>query len=288
MSPSVVAPAEIIDPSPMQALQTKQLYASGNPSLAYVDEEAENPPSFSGPYEERAYLKHRLALAFRVFARHGLAEGVAGHITLRDPVDPTSFWVNPFGTHFSMIRDKDLIRVDHGAAFAIHAEIYKARPDVLCAAHSHSLYGRAMCATGRMLDMLTQDFYVFYKDHVLHENFVGLVLDSNEGKAICAALGNRKSALPGNHGILTVGPTVEATVAWFVLLENCCQIQLMVDVAAAGRGVPSVTTREGEAQATWEAVGTNGNGYFQGFPLFQVAEQESGEHTLLGRGVVAA
>ena len=42
-----------------------------------------------------------------------MAEGVAGHITVRDPVDPTSFWVNPFGTHFSLIRDGDLIRVDH-------------------------------------------------------------------------------------------------------------------------------------------------------------------------------
>lgn len=113
MSPSAIPPAEIIDPSPVQALKTKKQYASGDPSLAYVDEEAENPPTFTDPYEERAYLKHRLALAFRVFARNGLAEGVAGHITLRDPVDPTSFWVNPFGTHFSTIRDEDLVRVDH-------------------------------------------------------------------------------------------------------------------------------------------------------------------------------
>lgn len=113
MSPSTIPPAEIIDSSPVEALRTKKQYASGDPCLAYVDEEAENPPSFSDPYEERAYLKHRLALAFRVFAKHGLAEGVAGHITLRDPVDPTSFWVNPFGIHFSLIQDKDLIRVDH-------------------------------------------------------------------------------------------------------------------------------------------------------------------------------
>lgn len=113
MSPSAILEDQVIDPSPVQALQKKKQYTSGDPSLAFVDEEAENPPTFTDVYEERAYLKHRLVLAFRVFAQHGLSEGVAGHITLRDPVDPTSFWVNPFGTHFSLIRDQDLIRVDH-------------------------------------------------------------------------------------------------------------------------------------------------------------------------------
>jgi ribulose-5-phosphate 4-epimerase/fuculose-1-phosphate aldolase len=57
----------------------------------------------------------------------------------------------------------------NAAAFAIHSEIHAARPEVACAAHSHSVYGRAFCSTGRTLDMLTQDFCVFYKDHVLYE-----------------------------------------------------------------------------------------------------------------------
>lgn len=88
-------------------------HASGDPDLAFVHDETTAPPSFRDKYAERAYLKHRLAIAFRIFAQFGFAEGVAGHITLRDPVDPTSFWVNPFGMHFSLIKDEDLIRVDH-------------------------------------------------------------------------------------------------------------------------------------------------------------------------------
>lgn len=41
------------------------------------------PPKFDDPYKEREYLKGRLALAFRIFAKLGFDEGVAGHITLR-------------------------------------------------------------------------------------------------------------------------------------------------------------------------------------------------------------
>ena len=40
---------------------------------------------FSGPEEERLHAKQRLAAAFRIFGRFGFDEGVAGHITARDP-----------------------------------------------------------------------------------------------------------------------------------------------------------------------------------------------------------
>jgi hypothetical protein len=78
--------------------ESEKEYPSGDPDLTLPADVPRGPPLFDDKYEERKYLKHRLALAFRVFAKFGFAEGVAGHITLRDPVDPTSFWVNPFGT----------------------------------------------------------------------------------------------------------------------------------------------------------------------------------------------
>ena len=67
------------------------------------------PPVFEDKYKERDYLKGKLAAAFRIFGKYGFDEGVAGHITLRDPVDPHCFWVNPFGVAFSMINKSDLI-----------------------------------------------------------------------------------------------------------------------------------------------------------------------------------
>ena len=125
-----------------------------------------HPPAgrYADPATERLYRQQRLAAAFRLFARFGFDEGVAGHITARDPEDPDRFWVNPFGLHFGHISVSDLLLVDaegdvvagegrlNGAAFAIHSQVHAARPDVVAAAHAHSLHGKAWSGLGRLLD----------------------------------------------------------------------------------------------------------------------------------------
>src|SRR5262245_10657794 len=70
------------------------------------------PPAFATLSEERRHRKERLAAGFRIFSAFGFCEGVAGHITMRDPEFPDTFWVNPYGMHFGQIRVSDLIRVD--------------------------------------------------------------------------------------------------------------------------------------------------------------------------------
>lgn len=74
----------------------------------------------------------------------------------------------------------------------IHSAIHSARPDVLCAAHTHSIHGRAFSTLGRELDMLTQDACAFYKDHAVYRQFNGVVLAEEEGVHIARALGNKK------------------------------------------------------------------------------------------------
>ncbi|KAL9127060.1 MAG: hypothetical protein Q9217_003989 [Psora testacea] len=235
------------------------------------------PPKFEDKYEEREYLKGRLAAAFRIFGKYGFDEGVAGHITVRDPVDPSTFWVNPFGVAFSMIKKSDLIQVDdHGnilgggpyrmlnkAAFVIHGAVHQARPDVTCAAHSHSIYGRSFCTLGRKIDMITQDSCSFHNDLALYSSFNGIVLADKEGKEIAHALGNRKAALLQNHGLLTVADTIEAAVFWFVSLEKCCHAQLMADAAAGGRGHETVKIKDDDAEFTYKTIGTPMAGWFK-------------------------
>ncbi|MGH8751462.1 MAG: class II aldolase/adducin family protein, partial [Burkholderiales bacterium] len=188
-------------------------------------------PTFASVAEHRRHLKQRLAGAFRLFSKFGFDEGVAGHITARDPEFPDRFWVNPFGVHFSQIKASDLILVNHkgevvegkrpvnGAAFAIHSQVHAARPDCAAAAHAHSLYGKSWSTLGRLLDPLTQDVCAFYQDHALFDDYTGVVLDTEEGKRIAQKLGNKKAIILRNHGLLTVGKTVDEAAWWFITME---------------------------------------------------------------------
>ncbi|NNN14633.1 MAG: class II aldolase/adducin family protein [Acidimicrobiaceae bacterium] len=225
--------------------------------------------------EERADRKLKLAASFRLFAKFGFDEGVAGHITARDPEDESLFWVNPFGMDFSMISVSDLLCVNHHgdvvvgerpvntAAFVIHSQVHQARPDVVAAAHAHSIYGKAFSALGKELDPITQDVCAFYQDHALFDDYTGVVLDIEEGKRISHALGSNKAAILRNHGLLTVGKTVDEAVWWFITMDRSCHSQLLAD--AAGR--TKLIDHE-MALLTRGQVGSERAGWFSFQPLF--------------------
>ncbi len=232
-------------------------------------------PSFASLEEERRHRKERLAAAFRIFGKFGFNEGVAGHITARDPEHTDAFWVNAFGQPFSDISVSDLLLVAHTgeilegdyavnqAAFAIHSGIHMARPDVVAAAHSHSLHGKAWSALGRMLDPITQDACVFHGNHVLFDDYTGVVKDPEEGKRIAYALGDKGAAILRNHGLLTVGGSVDEATWLFVTMERTCQAQLLAEAA----GTP-VVMDEVVAAGTHKIVGSGLAGWFSAQPLF--------------------
>ena len=149
------------------------------------------------------------------------------------------------------------------AAFAIHSELHKARPDVVAAAHSHSLYGKAWSALGRLLDPLTQDSCAFYEDHVLFDPFSGVVLEAEEGRKIAQALGSKKAAILQNHGLLTVGPTIEAAAWWYIAMDNAARAQLLAEAAGTPKPIPHEI-----ASLTSRQVGTHKGGYFSFQPLW--------------------
>jgi ribulose-5-phosphate 4-epimerase/fuculose-1-phosphate aldolase len=227
------------------------------------------------PDEERAHRKRRLAAAFRIFGRFGFDEGVAGHITARDPERLDHFWVNPFGMSFKQIKASDLILCNHDgdvvegtwpvnrAAFAIHSRIHHARPDVVAAAHSHSKFGRAFSTLHRPLAPLTQDSCIFYGDHALFDDYTGVVDDPAEGDRIAAALGGAKAAILANHGLLTVGHSVDEALFWFVTMERTCEVEIL----ARSAGEPEEISPE-VAALTHKQIGGTLAGWFSAQPLF--------------------
>jgi ribulose-5-phosphate 4-epimerase/fuculose-1-phosphate aldolase len=210
--------------------------------------------------EERQSRKRELALALRLFGRLGFSEGLAGHITVRDPENPQWFWVNPYGTNFNEITVSDLLLVDHDgtvlagegplnrAAFCIHSQVHQARPDVMAAAHAHSLYGKAFAALGIPLDPITQDACAFYKDHSVYAEYGGVVNDLEEGRRISHALGGNKGVILSNHGLLTVGGTIGEAAWWFITMERSCQAQLAVMSAGTPRLIGDEVARQVHAQ----------------------------------------
>ena len=234
------------------------------------------PPTFDTVEEERLHRKQRLAAALRIFGRFGFSEGVAGHITARDPEFPDHFWVNPFGMNFRHIKVSDLILVNHDgdvvygdrpvnrAAFVLHAAVHQARPEVMAAAHAHSLYGKAFSSLGIPLAPITQDACQFYEDHVLiAEQGGAVVFEIAAGKEFASKFTTGKAAIHQNHGIFTVGETVDAAAWFFITMERSCQAQL----AAMAAGQPIEINHE-YATYTREQTAYPLAGWFQFQPLW--------------------
>ena len=254
--------------------------ASTSSLLAYEPKQAglalPEPPVFETVEEERLHRKQQLAGALRVFGRFGFGEGVAGHITVRDPEFPDMFWVNPFGMSFRHIRVFDLILVDHEgtvrhgdkpvnrAGFVIHSAVHAARPDVVAACHAHSVHGKAWSSLGRLLDPITQDACALFENHsVVTEGAGAVVVDEESARLLAKGLGNHSMCFHQNHGIFTVGATVAEAAWWFISTERNCQAQLLAEAA----GTPKLID-PANARFTREQTGGAYAGWFSFQPIW--------------------
>ncbi len=206
-------------------------------------------PTFTHLEDKRQWILEHMACAFRVFARHGYTEGMSGHISVMDPIETDAMWMNPIAVHFGMLKASDmmLIRVEDGemiggnrtrpankAGVFIHAAIHKARPDVGAVCHTHTIYGKAWSAFARPLEMLNQDVCDLFRAHSVYAQYGGIVLGEQEGEKMADALGSRgKGLILMNHGLLTVGKTVDEAAFLFRVMEKSCEVQLLAEAAAA-------------------------------------------------------
>ena len=177
--------------------------------------------------------------------------------------------------NFKRIRVRDLLLVDHEgtvvegtwpvneAAFMIHSHVLRSPSRRGRRRPLASIYGKAFSSLHRPLEPFTQDACAFYGDHAVVTDYGGVVLEHEEGTRIAAALGRGKAAILANHGLLTVGQTVDEAAWWFITMERSCQAQLVAE--AAGKPVP---IDHDEAVRTAGQVGNRGAGRFSFQPLY--------------------
>ncbi|QGA13374.1 hypothetical protein EYB26_001023 [Talaromyces marneffei] len=250
-------------------------------------------PIHNDPYTKRKWMKEHMAAAFRFFGKQGYGEGISGHISIRDPVLKDHFWINPFGKHFSMMKASDLVLVDsegyvceggnqeviNEAGFMIHSEIHKARPDVIAAAHTHGIYGKTWSAFGKNIEMISQDACNFYGKCSVYDDHGGIALAQDEGIQIAKALGDNMACILQNHGLLTVGTTVDEAAFLFYSLDKACHSQLMAEAAAAN-GIPKIIISDEVAAYTASSVQNPHNLYTEFQPEFELIVEESNGRVL--------
>ena len=151
------------------------------------------------------------------------------------------------------------------AGFVIHSAVHHAHPEVVAAAHAHSVYGKAWSSLGRPLDPITQDACTLYENHgVVTEGRGAVVLDPEVGRALATGLTGRKMVFHQNHGIFTVGR--HGGRGRVVVRQH--RAQLPGPAAGRGRGDARRRSTTQNAKFTAEQTGTPYAGWFAFQPLW--------------------
>ncbi|CUS20746.1 LAQU0S01e13740g1_1 [Lachancea quebecensis] len=241
--------------------------SSGNPVSGFPRRGNLKVPVFNSLYEKRLWMLEHMAGALRIFGRNGYNEGSAGHITIVDPVDPTSYWINPSGVHVSMItvRDLDHVNADGEAiggskapfsmpGFKIHYQMHKARPEISSICHAHTFYARTFSVFGKKLGMMSQDSCLVYENHVVMDDYTNIGFDEVEGDKVSSVLGDEMAIILQNHGAMTVGKTVDETGYLLILLDFTCKAQLLADAVAANNDAVEQIIPDKVAKSAFDSI----------------------------------
>jgi ribulose-5-phosphate 4-epimerase/fuculose-1-phosphate aldolase len=110
---------------------------------------------------------------------------------------------------------------------------------VIAAAHSHSVHGKAFSSLGIPLAPITQDSCIFYEDHVVVTAQRGRVqFGVEDGRELVSQFPTGKAAIHQNHGLFTVGQSVDEAAFWFLSMDRSCQAQLLAMAAGTPQPIP--------------------------------------------------
>ncbi|XP_078142490.1 alpha-adducin isoform X2 [Centroberyx gerrardi] len=193
-------------------------------------------------------LRCKLAAFYRLTDLFGWSQLIYNHLTVRVNSDQERFLIVPFGLLYSEVTASSLVKinlqgeiVDRGstnlgvnqAGFTLHSAIYAARPDIKCIVHVHTPAGAAVSAMKCGLLPISPE--ALSLGEVAYHDYHGILVDEEESALIQRNLGpNSKVLILRNHGLVSVGETVEEAFYYIHNLVTACEIQVRTLASAGG------------------------------------------------------
>nr|XP_014594097.1 alpha-adducin isoform X7 [Equus caballus]XP_014594098.1 alpha-adducin isoform X9 [Equus caballus] len=233
-------------------------------------------------------LRCKLAAFYRLADLFGWSQLIYNHITTRVSSEQEHFLIVPFGLLYSEVTASSLVKinlqgdvVDRGstnlgvnqAGFTLHSAIYAARPDVKCVVHIHTPAGAAVSAMKCGLLPISPE--ALSLGEVAYHDYHGILVDEEEKVLIQKNLGPKSKVLIlRNHGLVSVGESVEEAFYYIHNLVVACEIQART-LASAGGPDNLVLLDPGKYKAKSRPPGSPaGEGTTGSPPKWQIGEQE--------------
>ena len=180
-----------------------------------------------------------LAACYRLVHHFGMDEMIANHISTRVPGEDDAFLINPYGLLYDQMYASGFIKIDYDgnvlynpteygvnqAGFVIHSAVHRARHDVDCVIHTHTLAGMAVSAMKCGLLPLAQTAMRFID--VGYHDYEGVAINTDEQERLVRDLGDYSGMILRNHGLLVVGGSIPEAFYNIFKLERACQVQVM-------------------------------------------------------------
>lgn len=210
-------------------------------------------------------LREDLSAAFRLAAKFGWHESVGNHFSAAVSEDGRKFLLNPKWQHFATIRPADLLLLDAGdpsvmeganapdaSAWTIHGAIHARCPGARVVLHCHPVHATALAMLADPeLKPVDNNTARFFNRVAIDRQFGGMVDEADEGARVAAALGNHKTMLMGNHGVLCAGATVAEAFEDLYFFERAAQTLLLA--YSSGRPLAILSDEVAEKTARgWE------------------------------------
>ncbi|NXP48552.1 ADDA protein, partial [Heliornis fulica] len=262
--------------------------AALNMSLGMVTPVNDLRGSDSIAYEKgEKLLRCKLAAFYRLADLFGWSQLIYNHITARVNSEQEHFLIVPFGLLYSEVTASSLVKiniqgdvVDRGstnlgvnqAGFTLHSAIYAARPDVKCIVHIHTPAGAAVSAMKCGLLPISPE--ALSLGEVAYHDYHGILVDDEEKVIIQKNLGPKSKVLIlRNHGLVSVGETVEEAFYYIHNLVLACEIQVRT-LASAGGPDNLVLLDPGKYKAKSRSPESPAGEGTVSHPKWQIGEQE--------------